>query len=68
MRNIGRSVTTAALALLLAISACGPSVPPQTPEETRKAAAEAAKVEAEARMDAIDKKEQAAKSAPEKPQ
>ena len=68
MNKIKLSAATAAFALVIALSGCGQSAPPQSPEETRKAAAEAAKVEAEAKLDAIAKKEQAAKGEQEKPQ
>ena len=69
MNKLKQSQMTAALALTLTLGACGQSTPPQTIEETRAAAAESAKVEAEARMDALDKKKaEAAKRAEDKPQ
>jgi len=68
VKMLERSTRTAVLAVVLSLAACGPNAPPQTAEETRTAAAEGAKQEAEARMDATFKKEQAAKREQEKPQ
>jgi hypothetical protein len=61
VNKINQTAAVATFAALLAVSACGQDVPARTPTEIRSAAAEGAKAEAEARMDASYKREQTAK-------
>lgn len=60
MRRIGLSTVVASL---LAVAACGSAGPAQSTAEVRRNASEAAKREAEARMDATYDREQAHKHA-----
>jgi hypothetical protein len=57
MNKLGYAAAGAAVAVLLFVSACGQSAPAQTPDEIRSHAAEGAKAEAEARMDATYRRE-----------
>lgn len=63
MNAILRCGSTAAAVLLLQLGGCGNASPPPDAAEVRKSAAEGAKHEAEARMDAIYDREQSRKHA-----
>jgi hypothetical protein len=61
VNKISQPAAVAAFAALLAVSACGQDLAGRTPTAIRSAAAEGAKAEAEARMDATYQREQTAK-------